>query len=143
MLFAAFGAASIAAKALAARWLGVTDLTAEAVPLVTLLAYAFASYRFKWFRLHPDRLGDNCYYMGFLFTLASLSVALVSVQNQSGAARGEMLEGLIGSFGIALFSTIGGIALRVFFMQMRREVEDVEEAIRNELQEAARRLTDT
>ena len=121
---------------------GLPALTAALMAVGVLVAYALVSYRFEWFRLHPDRLGDNCYYMGFLFTLASLSAALIEIEVKAPDARGMLLEGLIASFGVALFSTIGGITLRVFFMQMRREIEDVEEAIRTELQDAAQRLKD-
>jgi hypothetical protein len=126
----------------AAKFSGFTGLPSALAALAALCTYALVSYRIEWFRLHPDRLGDNCYYMGFLFTLASLSAALVNIDTHTGGARDELLEGLIGSFGVALFSTIGGITLRVVFMQLRREVEDVEEAIRNELQDAARHLKD-
>jgi chaperonin cofactor prefoldin/uncharacterized protein YjbJ (UPF0337 family) len=80
--------------------------------------------------------------MGFLFTLASLSAALVALQRDTASGRCDMLESLIGGFGIALFSTIGGITLRVFFMQMRREIEDLEEQLRTELQRSAGLLKD-
>jgi hypothetical protein len=138
LFFAAVGVGSTVSVA----YLGLQGISAEAFPVGALLAYAATSCIVKAFRLHPDRLGDNCYYMGFVFTLTALSTALVSVSRQSGDARGSMLEGLIGSFGIALASTIVGIFLRVLFMQFRREVEDVEQQIRNELQEAARALKD-
>jgi hypothetical protein len=121
---------------------GFTGLAPALAAVGVLFAYAFASSRLQWFKLHPDRLGDNCYYMGFLFTLASLSAALVNIETSSGDAHDALVEGLIGSFGFALFSTIGGILLRVIFMQFRREIEDVEEAVRNDLQEAARHLKD-
>lgn len=106
-----------------------------------ILLYAFFAWRVQFFRLHADRLGDNCYYLGFVFTLASLAAALVEMSlhtdNQSAA-----LEPLIGSFGIALLSTILGILLRVFFMQMRREVEDLEEELRWDLQQRAQLMRD-
>jgi hypothetical protein len=125
-----------------AKFEGFTGLGPALVAVAVLLAYAFVSSRLEWFKLHPDRLGDNCYYMGFLFTLASLSAALVRIETSTGEAHDALVEGLIGSFGFALFSTIGGILLRVVFMQLRREVEDIEEVIRNDLQEAARHLKD-
>lgn len=126
----------------AAKSVGMGTGTTECVAVGLLFAYAGFSWSSPRFRLHPDRLGDNCYYMGFLFTLASLSGALIVLQNSSEAARGSLLESLLGSFGVALFTTIAGIATRVFFMQMHREIEDVEETMRRELQEAARLLKD-
>jgi len=112
------------------------------IPLSLMVGYAVLTWHYGMFRLHPDRLGDNCYYMGFLFTLASLSAALMEVETGPAAASGSLLEALIGNFGIALFSTIGGIALRVVFIQMRREVEELEEEVRQDLQQAAARLKD-
>ena len=107
-----------------------------------LVIYALVSWTLDVFKSNPDRLGDNCYYMGFLFTLASLSAALVALQQDTASGRADLLEALISGFGVALFSTIGGITLRVFFMQMRREIEDLEEQLRTELQRSARLLTD-
>lgn len=96
--------------------------------------YGILAYRMTAVRMRPDRLGDNFYYMGFVFTLASMSAALVQLQS------GSDVDSLIGSFGIALFSTILGIAGRVAFIQMRTEVEDIEERVRQDLLEAAQRL---
>ncbi len=117
-------------------WLGAVGAVSA------LFVYAGLAWRIDVFRLHPDRLGDNCYYMGFLFTLASLSAALVSLEAASANLHEKLIDQLIGSFGIALFSTITGIFLRVLFMQMHREVEDLEEQIRAELQTAAMHLKD-
>ncbi len=127
---------------LTAKFLAFRPLPTEALVIGLLVAYAVMSWTSPRFKLHPDRLGDNCYYMGFLFTLASLSGALLVLQDSTAEARGSLLESLLGSFGVALFSTIAGIAARVFFMQIHREVEDVEESIRRELQDAARLLKD-
>jgi hypothetical protein len=127
---------------MAAKFLAFKALATEATAIGLLVTYAILSWTSPRFRLHPDRLGDNCYYMGFLFTLASLSGALLVLQDSSVEARGSLLESLLGSFGVALFSTIAGIAARVFFMQIHREIEDVEEMIRRELQDAARLLKD-
>jgi len=140
-LFALFSAVGFGAI-LAAKLYGAGGLGVAAGSVGMLIGYAAVSYRIEFFRLHPDRLGDNCYYMGFLFTLSSLSAALLAVEGGGSGPRGALIEALIGSFGVALFSTIGGIALRVLFMQMRREVEDLEEQVRNDLQIAAGLLRD-
>ncbi|HEY1932963.1 MAG TPA: hypothetical protein VGG99_13190 [Acetobacteraceae bacterium] len=113
-----------------------------AIPLLLMVTYAGITWYGGMFRLHPDRLGDNCYYMGFLFTLASLTAALLEVESRPIDAQGTLLEALIGNFGVALLSTIMGIALRVIFIQMRHEVEEIEDQVRLELQDAAARLKD-
>lgn len=120
-----------------AKSMGYTGILTALGAVTALVAYAALASCLDAFRSNPDRLGDNCYYMGFLFTLASLSAALVALQRETASGRGDLIEALIGSFGVALFSTIAGITLRVFFMQMRREVEDLEAELRNELQRSA------
>lgn len=138
LIFAVLGFIGI----FAAKQLSYSGLPIAFAAVGMLVLYAFVASRLDAFRSNPDRLGDNCYYMGFLFTLASLSAALIALQRDTVSGRGDLLEALIGGFGIALFSTIGGITLRVYFMQMRREIEDLEEQLRTELQRSARLLTD-
>lgn len=138
LIFASVGFVGISV----AKMLSFTGMPVSFAAVGLLVLYAFVASRLDAFRSNPDRLGDNCYYMGFLFTLASLSAALVALQRDTASGRGDLLEALIGGFGIALFSTIAGITLRVFFMQMRREIEDLEEQLRTELQRSARLLTD-
>ena len=62
--------------------------------------------------------GDNLYYLGLLFTLASLIIALSQLFLFNGEGREEgSVDGraydLIGNFGIALFSTVVGILGRI------------------------------
>lgn len=110
--------------------------------VVLMLLYAAIASQTRTFRLHPERLGDNCYYLGLLYTLASLVAALVELERTDAAERGALIESLLASFGIALFSTVLGIALRVWFVQMRREIEDLEAELQRDLQEAAQKLKD-
>ncbi|MEC7291616.1 MAG: hypothetical protein VXW22_16160, partial [Pseudomonadota bacterium] len=65
--------------------------------------------------VRADRLGDNCYYLGFVFTLASLIATLIQVD------AGSDITGLIGNFGIALVSTAAGIIGRLILIQLRSE----------------------
>lgn len=102
----------------------------------TLVGYAALAWRV---RMPGDRLGDNCYYLGFLLTLASMAAALIHFDITAGD-RGPVIERLIGSFGIALLSTFLGIALRAAFLQMRLELDDLEDRTRRDLQERAELL---
>jgi hypothetical protein len=102
------------------------DLVAAGA-VVLMVAYGFAAFQFRRVRLRPDRLGDNFYYLGFVYTLASLSAALLQLRG------GAKIEELLGSFGIALFTTIVGIAGRVLFVQMRGDIDEVEDEVRRDL----------
>lgn len=66
------------------------------------------------------RAGDELYYLGLLFTLVSLSYALVSLFILSPSATNleQRTNDLIGSFGIALVSTIVGILARILLQGM-------------------------
>lgn len=85
-------------------------------------------------RIRDDQLADNCYYLGFLFTLFSLSFALWEY------SATKHIEVIVSNFGIALASTILGVVLRVFINQARRDILETERDARIELSEAVVRL---
>ena len=105
------------------------------VPVCVMIAYATLLGLARLFRLRDDQSGDNLYYMGFLFTLTSLAVSLYQFRTDEGAA-----DQIVQNFGIAIASTITGIALRIFFNQMRRDPIEVEHTARLELADAARKV---
>ena len=76
-------------------------------------------YQSEQKRICPDseqpRLGDEIYYLGLLYTLTSLCAALVSLFLVFGGEQTleERTDEMIGSFGIALFTTMAGIVMRV------------------------------
>jgi hypothetical protein len=119
---------------LVAKLAGIDQFFVTFVPVAIMLTYALVIYLARSLRLRDDQSGDNLYYMGFLFTLTSLGVSLY----QFSATRAA--EEIVQNFGIAIASTITGVALRVVFNQMRRDPVEVERMMRLELAEAARRV---
>src|SRR5580704_3300527 len=113
---------------------GIGRIYVTLVPVVIMIGYAALIWSARSMRLRDDQAGDNLYYMGFLFTLTSLGVSLY----QFNAARAA--EEIVQNFGIAIGSTITGIALRVIFNQMRQDPIEVERTMRLELADAARRV---
>ncbi len=113
---------------------GIDPLTVIALPCVLLLLYAAVVGFVPRFRLRADQAGDNCYYLGFLFTLFSLAHALTAF------VRAGSTEMIVEDFGIALATTIIGLALRVAFNQMRQDPVEIEREARLELAAAAQRL---
>ena len=130
MTFVAAGCAYI----ILAKLRGIEPFYVTFVPVGTMIAYALLISLSRSLRLRDDQSGDNLYYMGFLFTLTSLGVSLY----QFSATRAA--EEIVQNFGIAIGSTITGIGLRVIFNQMRRDPVEVEQRMRLELAEAARRV---
>jgi hypothetical protein len=130
MIFVAAGCAYI----VLAKLKGVEPFYVTFAPVGIMIAYALLISLARGLRLRDDQTGDNLYYMGFLFTLTSLGVSLYQFSATHAA------EEIVQNFGIAIGSTIAGIGLRVIFNQMRRDPVEVEQRMRLELAEAARRV---
>jgi hypothetical protein len=132
-LFAAFALAGFTIIFGFKTW-GMTSDVVAGLAVASMVIYGLIAYRMPSVQLRLDRLGDNFYYLGFIFTLASMSAAIIQVQG------GANIEALIGSFGIALFTTIVGVAGRVLFVQMRGELDEIETAMRRDLLETSNAL---
>jgi hypothetical protein len=117
------------------KYFGYNQWTVTGIPVAFLLLYPFCVSLLARFRLRADRLGDNCYYLGFLYTLISLGYALFQFEVGSAGTIN-----IIENFGIALASTVVGLALRVFINQFRDDPIDIERDARLDLAEAATRL---
>jgi cytochrome c556 len=129
-LAAAFaGAASIVGL----KMLGLRQAVVTVVPCLVMAAYASLVVR-RYFRSRADQIGDNLYYLGFIFTLISLSVSLAQF------ASGGSPEEIVANFGVALATTLVGVTLRVVFNQMRMDPVETEKEARLQLAEASRRL---
>ena len=109
----------------------------ESIVIGLIFLYVFASKVMLGVKVRNDQLGDNCYYLGFLYTLLSLSVSLWSLPT---AADNNAIEMILTNFGIAILSTFAGITLRVILNQFRFDPEEIEEASRIELSEATKRV---
>ncbi|OCC05804.1 hypothetical protein BA190_06110 [Labrys sp. WJW] len=129
-LFVLAGSAYI----IAAKLLHYPAFLVTSVPVAVMVVYALVIVLLRRFRLRLDQAGDNIYYMGFLFTLTSLGVSLYQFQAEGA------VEEIVRNFGVAIASTIAGVALRVLFGQMRQDPYEVELASRLELSEATRRV---
>jgi hypothetical protein len=119
----------------------VQQLYVTTFPVVLMLAYAAMLAKVRERRLSEDQSGDNLYYLGFLYTLVSLSYALYNFTSASeDSPATASIDPIINSFGIALATTIVGLMLRILFNQMRHDIVDVESEARMELSNAATRL---
>lgn len=113
---------------------GVDPLVSAGAPVCLMFFYLAISIFTGKLRLHDEQTGDNLYYMGFLFTLTSLGVSLFQFGSEGST------DAIVKNFGIAITSTITGIALRIFYNQMRRDPADIERTARHELADMTRRV---
>ena len=74
-----------------------------------MLTYAFFILIVPATRLRLDVAADNMYYLGFLYTLSSLAVAIYV----------DEASKVLANFGVAITCTIIGIAFRVALNQLR------------------------
>lgn len=97
----------------------VNQVFVTAFPVAIMLIYALRHLKQKHLL---GRVGDNLYYLGFLYTLVSLGVSLFefSLSEESG----EKITQIITNFGIAIASTIFGIIFRVLFNQSEESPEE-------------------
>lgn len=130
MVFAGAGFAGIVAS----KSLGIETVWVAMGAVLLMFLYALVIGRAGTGRLRADQAGDNCYYLGLIYTLASLSYAIFTFDPDDTATT------VVQGFGIALATTIVGLILRVFFNQGRPDLENAEEEIRLEMTDAVARL---
>lgn len=107
-----------------------------AVPCAYMLLYAAVMWNFDEWHPKPDAVGDNLYYLGFLYTLTSLAHSLYRF-----SASETDTEIIVTNFGIAIATTILGMALRILLGRPSvDEAAALEAAARLDLAAAARKL---
>ncbi len=117
------------------KLLGVNQFGVTACPVAIMLGYAIWHYKL---RAYLNLIGDNLYYLGLLYTLVSLAVSLYEFTPKQEDI--ESITPIITNFGIAIFSTILGVAFRVYFGLNQTDPEEIEERARVELADVVREL---
>ena len=116
------------------------DHTAVGWSLAVVLALLMILYGHtarKASQVSSDTKGEAFYYLGLLFTFASLVAALI---NFSIAQEGADVTGMIGPFGIALLTTIVGLSGRVVFSVWQEAPGDAVAGATRSLDEAIREM---
>lgn len=138
-----------------AFWVGfllipVVKLVAQGAPIIggfvaaALGILIMGFYRSEQTQVRPPhehpRLGDEVYYLGLLYTLTSLCAALVTLFLLQGTEQTleRRTDEMIGSFGIALLTTMAGIVLRMDLQGHAPEDQDVD--VSRDLERYAREL---
>ncbi len=113
-------------------------IIAAAWTVFVIPAYALIARNLRGRIIEPETIGDNCYYIGFLFTLTSLAITLIKLGSAGTGSDTDILENVISGFGVALVSTIVGVLMRVLFFQQRADLVARERETALELQKAVR-----
>lgn len=117
--------------------MGAHPFVSAGYAALILVLYAIAAWVGGRIKVEPETIGDNCYYLGFLFTLASLSYTLYQMASPSlDGGRPVDIPEVISGFGVALSSTIFGVFLRVMMMQLRPDFVAKDREVRADINRA-------
>lgn len=89
------------------------------LPLVFMGLYIVLGLRRGDHSVSDEKFADSCYYLGFIFTISSILVALLDLP--SIATR---LGDIAIRFGAAMVSTVLGLTVRVYLVNFRPEFQD-------------------
>lgn len=127
LLFAVGGSLAI----LLAKYFAIETWQVAIFAAIIMITYAIIINMGGTGKLRSDQAGDNCYYLGLIYTLTSLSYTIFTFDPEDNAAA------IVQGFGVALATTVLGLILRVFFSQSRVDLYEIEESARLELSQAA------
>lgn len=116
------------------KYLGLPPWVPAVVTGSVIIGYALLTYIPESARLEPEQIGDNCYYLGFCITLASLAYTLYGLS--AAGNDSEMLGNVISGFGVALSSTVVGVMTRVVLLQYRVDLAARDKQARLEINKA-------
>lgn len=104
--------------------------------ILLIIGYGLA-LRKKFPLLAPDQIGDNSYYLGFIFTIFSLIIALFSLYKSN-----EDPEKLIGYFAIGLLTTLIGVACRCTYSNLETSKEKNFSSLNNSFDSSTMKIMD-
>jgi ABC-type transporter Mla subunit MlaD len=106
------------------------------IPMLLVFVYAFATTKAKNSDLSKSKIGDSCYFLGFSFTLISLSAALINLSDQ--VETDVNIGSVIGGFGAALSTTLSGLLCRLWFTTLASSFMSSKEKLEDEIEDAMR-----
>lgn len=124
----------------------VADWAALVIAIGIITGYSVFMYVIKDTSIISiDRAADNAYYIGLIFTIASLAYSLYNmalVVSEDTVRNAVSVVSLLPDFAIALGSTMVGIIWRVMLQETRNDPKDVEQKARDTLGVAVQGLTE-
>jgi hypothetical protein len=105
-----------------------------------LVGYAYLVYQGTYTKISRSMAADNFYYMGFLFTISSLAIALYKFGQPTEQSQEATLRIIVADLGIGLSTTIVGLLLRTAFTQFRNAPEEIEDRVTITLKQRAKEV---
>lgn len=108
------------------------------IPCALVGGYAFATTKAKNSDLSKSKVGDSCYFLGFSFTLISLSATLINLSGQVDAGDMVDMGQVVGGFGAALTTTLTGLLCRLLFTTLSSSFMSSKDKLEEEIEDAMR-----
>ena len=108
--------------------------------VVMCLLMGFFLWLTKDVDVPPDTRGDAFYYLGFLFTLSAFIATLVTMDQGIAGSNATGLGSFLRNFGIAITTTIIGLAGRVYLSMSQVSPGDISREATDALAEAVQRF---
>ena len=80
-------------------------------------------------------IADSAYFLGFLFTITSISIALYNLSPENKDLTDQFYK-VIQIFGFALITTIVGLLIKITLVNLRPDFDDFNEIVMGYLQES-------
>lgn len=100
------------------------------VPLALMMIYILLGYYRGDDSVSHEKFADSCYYLGFIFTISSILVALLDLPSLQAHISDISVR-----FGAAMVSTVLGLIVRVYLVNFRQDFQDsiqnIEESLVN------------
>jgi hypothetical protein len=107
------------ASAVAALALNSPVVLGFFVPLGVMALYILLGIYRRNDDVSKEKFADSCYYLGFIFTIASIAVALVDLPN-----IGVHMQDIAVRFGASMASTVVGLMVRVGMVTFQKDLND-------------------
>jgi len=108
------------------------------IPCALVGGYAFATTKAKNSDLSKSKVGDSCYFLGFSFTLISLSATLINLSGQVDAGDTVDMGQVVGGFGAALTTTLTGLLCRLLFTTLASSFMSSKDKLEEGIEDAMR-----
>ena len=110
-----------------------------AIPIAIMLFYSWKINKDASDTLSIEQKADSVYYMGFILTLVAMTSSLVALAYDDAL----QFNAIVINFGLALATTILGLAIRIMWLQLSsQDLEDAEGRLKDKILKRAQELQD-
>lgn len=107
------------------------------LPILFMLAYVLIGIKSEKPGVSDEKFADSCYYLGFIFTITSIIFSLFDLPH-----IGDNINDIAIRFGAAMVSTVLGLAVRVYLVTFKMQLDDAIQAAESTLISSHQKFTE-